>query len=207
MKNLMAYIGLMLVITINSGCPKPCVEANYSFAVNSQITPDIDSVHVGDSIFLNSSFTVKLTDQITGMVVDYSNSSDIGSTLGIVKLIDGIYPGIDAVDEFNYSSIIGDIFNDNSIPSPNKVQQLKYKEVNDHYQIKIAIIPKQKGIYYFGIGNGLSNGRGNSKTCEKAGFIITFTNTNQHFNYFNDWNASGTLSPIEKPRAYFIKVY
>ena len=207
MKNLIAYIGLMLVVIINSGCPKPCIEANYSFAVESQIIPDMDSVHVGDSIFLNSSFPVKLTDQITGKVVDYNNSSDIASTLGIVKLVDGTYPGIDAVDEFNYASIIGVVFNDNGVPSPNKVQQLKYKEVNGYYKIKIAIIPKQKGTYYFGVGNGLSNGRGNSKSCEKAGFIITLSNTNQYFNYFNSWNANVPISPFEKPKAYFMKVY
>ena len=93
------------------------------------------------------------------------------------------------------------------VPSPNKFQQLKYKEVNGYYKIKIAIIPKQKGTYYVGVGNGLSNGRGNSKTCEKAGFIITLSNTNQHFNYFNDWHANSTLTPFEKPRAYFMKDY
>ncbi len=207
MRNVIKGIGLLAIVIINSGCPKPCIETNYSFAVNSQISPDIDSMKVGDTIYLNSSFPNRLTDQSTGMTIDYSNSTDIGSTLGIVKLIDGIYPGRDAVNEFNYVNITGEVFNDTNTPSPNKFQQLKYKEVNDYYKLEIGIIPKEKGTYYFGIGDGLSNGRNRSKSCEKASFSIRLINTKQHLNYFSDWNSSGMLSSYEQPRAYFFKVY
>jgi hypothetical protein len=105
-----------MIILFNTGCPKSFVEANYSFAVNSQLSPDLDSAHVGDSIFLNSTFAVKLEDQITGAIVDYS------STLGVVNLNDGIYSPADAVDNFDYAGIIGEVFNDKSVPSPNKFQ-------------------------------------------------------------------------------------
>jgi hypothetical protein len=111
-----------MIILFNTGCPKSFVEANYSFAVNSQLSPDLDSAHVGDSIFLNSTFAVKLEDQITGAIVDYSNVTDIGSTLGVVNLNDGIYSPADAVDNFDYAGIIGEVFNDKSVPSPNKFQ-------------------------------------------------------------------------------------
>jgi hypothetical protein len=66
MKNLVISLALMVIAIILSGCPKPCIEANYSFAVNSQIIPDLDSIKVGDTIFLFSSFPTSLKDQRTG---------------------------------------------------------------------------------------------------------------------------------------------
>lgn len=207
MKNTIFCIGLFIIAIINSGCPKPCIEANYSFAVNSQISPDLDSVHLGDTIYLISSFPTKLTDQTTGTIIDYNNSNNIGSTLGVVKLIDGIYPGQDAVNDFNFISVIGVVYNDNSIPSPTKFQQLKFQQVNDMYEIKIGIIPQKTGIYYLGIGDGLSNGLNKSSSCEKASFSITLNNTDQHLQYFLDWSPTATLGDYEKPRAYFLKVY
>ena len=54
MKKIITGIGLCIITIINCGCPKSCIEANYSFAVNAQITPDTDSVQVGDTIFLTS---------------------------------------------------------------------------------------------------------------------------------------------------------
>jgi hypothetical protein len=207
MKKISSAVGLVFIIIIISGCPKPCIEANYSFEVNSQITPDYDSVHIGDTIYFVSTFPTKLVDQSSGQMIDYYNSTGIGSTLGLVRLEAGIYPGIDAVNEFDYISIIGTVYNDKSTPSPNKFQQLKFQQINDFYKLKIGIIPKEKGVYYLGIGDGLSNGRNKRNSCEKASFSITLNNTKQHLSYFSDWNKSATLSNYEKPRAYFMKVY
>jgi hypothetical protein len=75
----------------------------------------------------------------------------------------------------------GTIYDDRSIPSPDRVQQLTYQEFNGNYDLKIAIIPKVKGNYVFGLGDGLSNGRHKTSKCEKASFSISFDNTNQHF--------------------------
>lgn len=111
MKKIFVISGLAGIIIINSGCPKACIETDYTFSVSSQITPDSDSVHVGDTIFLTSSFPTKLTDQSSGVMIEYSNSTNVGSTFGLVKLIDGIYPGKNAVNNFNYISITGSIYN------------------------------------------------------------------------------------------------
>ncbi|WP_419803464.1 hypothetical protein [Mucilaginibacter sp.] len=208
MKNFVVAISLFCIVILNSGCPKSsCIKTNYSFAVNSQISPDLDSIRLGDTLYLTSSFPKKLVDDYTKTVVDYSNSMGIGSTLGLVKLVNGSYPGKDAVNSFKYSNVTGSVYNDKSIPSPDKIQQLKYDEVNDNYKLKIGIIPMEKGVYYLGVGNGLSNGRNKSNSCEKASFNITMINTSQHLNYFSAWNPNGTLSTYEKDRAYFFKVY
>ena len=207
MKKIITGIGLFIITIINSGCPKACIEANYSFAVNAQIIPDIDSLHVGDTIFLTSTFPIRLNNLASNDTIDYSNSTNIGSTIGIVKLTNNIFPGQDAVSNFNFVNVAGTVYNDNTIPNPNKVQGLTYFENNGFYKLKIGIIPKQTGVYYLGVGNGLSNGRKNNHSCEKAGFSITLNNTNQHLNYFSDWNPNVNLSSYEQTRAYFLKVY
>lgn len=80
MKTIWIYVLLTTIIIINSGCPKPCIEANYSFAATSQITPDGDSIRIEDTLYLISSFPFSLVDQQTGKPVDYSNANDIEST-------------------------------------------------------------------------------------------------------------------------------
>ena len=112
MKKIIIGLGLLIVIIINLGCPKSCIEANYSFAVNAQITPDIDSVHVGDTIYLTSTFPSRLNNLVTNDTVDYSNSTNIGSNVAFLKLNEGIYPGQDAVTNFTFVSLIGKIYND-----------------------------------------------------------------------------------------------
>ena len=207
MKKIIIGIELFIITIINCGCPKACIEANYSFAVNAQITPDTDSVQVGDTIFLTSTFSTKLKDLISNDSIDYSNSTNIGSNLAFIKLNKGTDTIQEAVADFMFASIIGKIYNDNSIPSPKRVQQLIYQEENNIYKLKIGIIPTQSGIYYLGVTNGLSVGRKNSHSCEKAGFSITLNNTNQHLNYFSAWNPNNSLTNYVQQRVYFLKVY
>ncbi len=207
MRNTIIYIGLLIFALINTGCPKPCVDAHYSFAANSQITPDSDSVRIGDTIILTSSIPVNLTDQRTGVMIDYSNSTDIGSTLAISKLPKGDTVAIDAVPDFNYVNVNGRIYNDRSIPRPDGVQQLIYVEMNGNYLLKVGLIPKQTGNYILGLGNGLSNGRHKSMNCEKASFDISINNTNQHFYVITEWKPDIILNDFGKKHGYAFKVY
>ncbi len=197
----------MAIAIINSGCPKPCIEANYSFSVNSEISPDIDSVKMGDTLFLSSSFSNALTDQTTGMTINYSGASDIESTLSIAELIPGDSIPKGSVYNFNYASLAGMIYNSTSIPSPETVQQLKYQEVGNNYELKIGLIPQRKGVFALGIGNGLSNGRNKSGKCEKASFNFTIINTSQHIYFFKNWKPGYNLSPSDILKLYCFKVY
>ncbi len=207
MRNIIVYIGLLVFALVNSGCPKPCIEANYSFAINSQVTPDLDSVHIGDTIFLISTFPVNLTDLRTGVMVDYRNSTDIGSTLAVSKLPEGDTVAADAVFDFNYINVNGRIYNDRSIPRPDGVQQLTYMEMTGNYFLKVGLIPKQTGNYILGLGNGLSNGRHGSKNCEKASFDISINNTDQHFYLVQEWVPNIVLDDYGKRHVYYFKVY
>jgi len=207
MKNFASFSCLFILVLVNTGCTRSCIEANYSFAVNAQIICKYDSIPIGDTIFLISSFPVQLTDINSNKLINYDNSTTIGSDLGIIKLVSNFPGQEDAVDNFNFFNVIGSIYNFKDIPRPNKFQQLNYAEDNGFYKLKIGLIPKQKGTFYLGIGDGLSTGRRNSRFCEVANFNVTINNSNQHFNYFSVWDSSATLGDNEKKRAYFLKVY
>ncbi|MEO7044033.1 MAG: hypothetical protein ABI091_01910 [Ferruginibacter sp.] len=207
MKNTLAKLILLSTLVINSGCPKPCIQSNLSFIVNSQFNPDNDSIHVGDTIYLESSFSTQLIDQSTGRIIDYSNSKGIGSTLAVSSLPIGDSISKDAVFDFDYISVNGKIYNDRSIPRPDGVQQVSYEETNGDYILKVGLIAKKKGNYILGIGDGLSNGRKNSNNCEKASFNNTLSNTDQHFYLIKNWYPNVVIGGYGKLRVYYFKVY
>lgn len=207
MKKINVIILITIIAIINSGCPKPCVEANLSFSVNLQITPDNDSIHIGDTIYLESSFPTQLTEQSTGQLMDYSNSTGIGSTLAVSSLPVGDSIAHDAVFDFDYISVNGRIYNDRSIPRPDGIQQLTYEETKGEYVLKAGLIAKKKGNYILGISDGLSNGRKKGKNCEKASFNITISNTDQHFYLIEKWYPNVVIGGYGKMRVYYFKVY
>ena len=198
------FISVLLCAGCN-GCG--CIDALYSFNAHLQIIPDYDSIHVGDTIFLVSTIPVELQDQVTGATINYSNAKTIGSDIRISRLENDNPVSIDAVPEFDYFSTIGNIYNDRNIPSPNGVQQLTYEKTNEGYQLKVGIIAKHKGVYTFGIGNGLSNGRKDVHSCEKASFDISIIDTNQHFYLFYLWRPDLTIDDYYKSKIYYFKVY
>lgn len=206
MKKIIGGSVLALVVLINSGCPRPCIDAHYAFSIQSQFTPDKDSINIGDTIFLTSATPIKMKDTNSGSEINYSNAKNFGSNLYVVKLLSNSTAINDAVFDFDYFSIKGRVYNDTSIPSPNRVQQLSYQESNSSYEVKIGIIPRNKGIYFLSVGNGLSTGRSKNRNCEKAEINITLNNTNQHFYFYSNWNPNGQLTEYEKPRAFFFMV-
>lgn len=206
MKKILLYCLLAFVILINTGCPKPCIEAEYSFAIQSQITPDMDSVSIGDTIYLISSTPTTMKELSTGMEVDYSGAT-IGSNLSIAEALNGTNVPRDAVFDFDYVSIKGGVYNDRNIPRPDGVQQLKYEEINGRYELKIGIIPKKRGLYAFGVGNGFSTGRNKKNVCEKASFSISLNNTDQHLYLYREIDPSHQFTDFESKRIYYFKVY
>ena len=207
MKKLFLIICLSLIILINSGCPTPCVEANFSFAVNSQFSPDLDSIKVGDTIYLTSAFSTTLTDLSTNTLVNYNNSSGISSDVYINRYDSIDNSSNDAVFDFNYISIKGRIYNERNIASPDGVQQLTYQEDTGNYELKVGFIAQRKGDYIFNLGNGLSNGLSDNKKCEKAAFDISLTNTDQHFYLLQFWRPNSTVDGYGKEHVYYFKVY
>ena len=206
MKNTIPVFALLILGMILAGCPKPCIEANYSFAATIQISSDDSIIHRGDTLWLNSLFPTSLNNLSTGELIDYSNATDIESTLSIAKLVNGNIIPQGSVYNFNYVSEIGQIYNATDIPSPQTVQQLRFQQVGSNYQLKIGIIAKDTGVFALGIGNGLSNSRNHSNKCEKASFQFTIFETSQHIKYYQTWRSDYILSPSDIAKLYCFKV-
>lgn len=207
MKNFQIIVIVVILNIFLAGCPKPCIRINYSFSVDARITPDLDSIKVGDTIYLVSSFPAELKDQRTGELVNYSNSAGIGNTLAISNLPTGDTIAKDAVFDFDYISIDGRIYNDRNIPSPDRVQQITYMESNGTYNLKVGLIAKQPGVYIIGLGDGLSNGKKKNHNCEKASFNTNVINVNQHFYLIEKWKPDIVFNDFGRKHGYAFKVY
>lgn len=208
MKKPLPYFFIIAACLILTGCPTPmCLNPNptYSFEVTAHFTPEKDSIRVGDTLYLVSEFPSTMIPVGADQPVDYSSSTGIGNVLKINKLEPNRVIS-DAVFDFDYISIDGEIYNSRGIPSPDRVQQLRYEEKSGMYMLKIGMIPKAKGIYSLAIGfSGLSNGRKSGDKCTKASFPTTVANEDPHLHYL----STHTDTPLEElpPIHYLFKVY
>jgi hypothetical protein len=160
---------------------KPCVRVSpYSFAVTSEFTPQRAICNVGDTIFLISTFPKTLTNLINNQLVDYSNSVAIGGTISFIYM-DSVQKVVtDSYSKFKTIPLEGATLPITNVPE--KGVNSHYAE-NVEYRFKIGIIPLQKGIYLIGVNNLTSAGlRG--KDCTDAGFSMTVSNTDKHFDLF-----------------------
>ena len=204
MKKLINQIVLVnLIIIASESCHKPCNEPNYSFKVNESFFPQKDSINVGDTIFVLSSFNKELTDTTTKKVIDFSNAENLGTVLiisDITKFRD-IQRG--AIDSFSYFNLVGSIFTAPATDTLN-VKQLIYTETSSIYDLKIGLIAKKAGIYIFTIPDNPDVFRKNQTKCGTANFEILNQNTQQHLYLFE--NILGSLSRYDSTHSYCVKV-
>lgn len=202
-----ALVGVTLIF-LQTGCPSPlgCPNVVHQFAVTAQFTPQRDSVRVGDTLYLSSSFPTTLIDVRSGEQVAYSNAKDMGSSI-FVKEIPANKSSLNgAVDSFSFTAIKGRIYNDITVPVPEGVNQLSYQQSGANYELLVSIAPRRKGVFCLVTGNGLSNGRPNM-SCDKAAFDIRLINTNQHLYYLANYLGTSTVDPYTTQRGYCFKVY
>lgn len=194
---LTAFCGVLL-----TGCPSPCIQANYSFSYNALIYPEADTLHLGDSLFIQSTFPTNIQELQSGKTVDYENAI-IGSTLGLGELVEGDTIAKGAWRSFKYQALNGKIYKDNSIPSPEFFMQIEFGELSGYYKLKVILIPQKSGIYVISLGNGLGKAK-NKKNCDKATFEASISNTNHHeYHYFN-WSNDGAYQEGLKRSYYFV---
>ena len=74
-----------------------------------------------------------------------------------------------------------------------KFREFSFVEINQFYKFKLAIVPKFKGVFKLFVSNAANVYKTNDK-CTKAGFVINFTNTNQHL-YLNEVSFPGIIPP------------
>ena len=172
---------IMAIFTTFSTCKKGglgCVESTILFNVDAKVYPDKDSINIGDTIYVEVNIPTLLPDQNNNLV-DYSKASNLGTSMGFVKLAnDSPIVLDDAVPDFAFYLISG-----KEIQSPN-LQLYKdyyFEEAGGRYLFKLAIITKRSGTFRFNLENATGVMRGRNP-CPKAGFNFLLKNTtDQHY--------------------------
>lgn len=200
-----ALIGAALLLTL-TGCPSVCTETTYSFAVTAAFSPQNDSIQVGDTLFLTSTFPSKLPDRLSGKEVDYVNASNLGTSIFVDLLPDNKSALVDAVSNFDYVSRKGRIYTDPTVPSPTRVSQLQYQQIATNYELSVGFIARKKGIYCLTVSSGYSTGKINTD-CDKASFDISLVNTDQHLQYLSRYLNTSTVPDYNARGSYCFKVY
>ncbi len=196
---------IISMATIFSTCNKGglgCANALYNFNIPESITPDKDSIQIGDTLFLNVSTSSSLSDLQRGTVINYSNTENLGNVVTLLRFAP-LNTDVGAINNFKF------IFKKGSqIKAIDPLSQMDvlFDEGNGSYIFSLAIIANDTGRYALTIGDAADVYRKNDK-CTKANFSINFQNTNQHFYWLNEWRPDLTLDDNSKRHVYYFKVY
>ncbi|MEO8853370.1 MAG: hypothetical protein ABI359_06305 [Ginsengibacter sp.] len=199
-----AILLLIAIATTFSTCKKGglgCANTVYNFQIGETLFPDKDSIHVGDTLFLKVDASSMIRDLQSGRTIDYSNTSNLGNVITILKFSGKETPG--AIKDFSLSILKGSKVG--SIDEASE-EEVSFSEQNSHYMFLISAIPKDTGRYVITIGDAANVYRTNDK-CTKASFAINFSETDQHFYLLNKWRPDLTLDDNGKRHVYYFKVY
>ena len=195
---------LLLYITMvygscsrNSGC---LGNGNgYSFSMDSRVFPDMDSINMNDTLWLEIRGPVLLRDNLSGQMIDYSNAANLGTVVRLIEL-QGSSNFRGAFSDFNLKIEYGSVGLVTS--DPESMKEFLFNEYNNEYIFQLGIIPKRVGIYRIGFENAANVYRRN-EGCIKSGFSFSIKNTNCH-TYYNNQNFN--ITNTDSTRLYCFKV-
>jgi hypothetical protein len=200
-------LSVLLVIgftTTFSTCKKGglgCANTVYNFQIPETLFPDKDSIRVDDTLYLKVDASSMVTDLQSGNLIDYSNTSNLGNVITILKFSGNETLG--AINDFNLN-----ILNGSKVGAIDQAseEEVLFSEKNNNYMFLISAIPKDTGRYVITIGDAANVYRKNDQ-CTKANFAINFSQTDQHFYLLNKWRPDLTLDNNGKRHVYYFKVY
>lgn len=192
---------LIALTSIFSTCKKGgCANTVYNFEIGIKAYPDLDTIHVADTLWFEINSSTTFTDLASNNNVDYSGSKNLGSAMGFGQFF-GKDSVKDAANSFEYILVKGQNVNN---PFVLKIREYLFVEQNNSYLFKLGVIPKEKGIFGIGFSNAANVFRSNDQ-CTKASFNIFFQNTRQH--YFLNPNINSNNTDTTKPSgSYYFAV-
>lgn len=169
-----------IAATCNKKDTTPCMRSVYSFAVTAEWSPQREVYNIGDTIFINSSFSKILLNNITNQNVDYSNSTGISGNITFGWMDSVSHLVNNSFSHFEAIPIIGSVTPISA--NPEKGVNANYTE-SALYNLKVGIKLKQKGLYVIGVTDLACKGL-TGQDCTNAGFNMTVTNSNKNLNLF-----------------------
>ncbi|MEO9020948.1 MAG: hypothetical protein ABI237_13145 [Ginsengibacter sp.] len=183
-----------------------CANTVYNFKVIASTYPDNDSISIGDTIWISADFPKTLLDLNSNSNVGFIGAANLGTALSFDIFTGGSIsnPGTKyAANNFNYLLFMGDSV---SNPLAERIREYLFKEMDNSYDFKLAIIPKVVGTYAIAISDA-ANVYTRSDKCTKAAFEIDFANTHQHLYLYQNNRPGYQISGYEEMHMYCFKVY
>jgi hypothetical protein len=168
---------LTAFLFIKANCTKlpfDCAKTVYSFQLSVKASPDKDTINVGDTIWLEINEPTLIRDGISGEMIDYSGTSNLGSALSFSFRDTVINQWVDAANRFKFSLEKGV-----ELRVTQLVVEYQFFEENQHFRFKAGIIPQQKGLHRLLFSSSNNTFRSTDK-CTKASFAINFKETNHN---------------------------
>jgi hypothetical protein len=161
-----------------------CDGNNYTFRASFTASPPIDSIAINDTLWFTLNESVQFQDISTNNIINFSNAANLSFVFGVRKVISATEV-LPAADSFTY--ILRKGVNVSSI-QPDLIREFKPVEETNRYKLDVGFVARKKGVYRVLIENSTNNYTQN-KPCDKAAFLVRFTNTDQHF--YLGYNISG----------------
>jgi len=189
---------ILLIFIISTTCLFPTCKKGevinesytYNFKANWSITPERDSINVGDTLTIESTFSNYPFDYNTNLNVDFSGNALIGTSLTL-RAIKGFNNAPPAIDSFSFISLIGKCETDFQF---SYIKQIYWQEINNTYSVKVKIIALKKGIFFISIIDALAKNKKNS-----ASVLLSNNNIKNNSYYLESYY--GTILP-EKDKKY-----
>jgi hypothetical protein len=166
---------IVALSTIYATCKKNCVTAAYTFKIGVKANPNLDSINIGDTIWLDINESTSLNNIPSGTLINFSNATNLGSNIGFQEVLSATQFR-NAANDFNFKVISGV---ETSNTNPQLFREYLFAEENNRYVFKLAVVPGVIGVYRLVFGNAANVSRNNSN-CERASFQIDFKDTDQH---------------------------
>lgn len=197
----------MLVVaftTTFSTCKKGglgCASTVYNFQIAAKIHPDLDSIHIGDTIWIELNTSTNLTDVTSNKIINFSEAENLGTAVGFgnYSILNNPVP---SANSFSTILITGKKIDN---PDTLQIREYLFEERNNEYIFKLGIVAKEMGVFGIGLSNAQNVYR-SSDQCSKAFFNITLQDTHQHY-YLNP-NINSSNTDTSKPTgSYYFKVF
>lgn len=201
------FCGLICLMGIYATCNKryDCKQTSYSFEALYKAYPNRDSLKINDTIWLELNTSVQLKDLMSNILVDYSGAANFGTAISILELVRGENDPapVPSANKFSFVVVQGAALK--SIKQ-DQIREFQFEEKDGAYQFKLGIVPQEKGLFAFGLGNSANVYRKNDK-CTKATFNLTFKDTDQHLYLYEQSRPGYAISEYERQHMYCFKVY
>ena len=84
-----------------------CATTVYAFSSEIKAYPDVDSINIGDTIFLELNQPIISKDVNSGVQIDYRNAANFGTAIGFAELISSNNVNTEVASKFKYALIRG----------------------------------------------------------------------------------------------------